>query len=128
MFGMNSKGAAAQINPEGLHQLNRGHIEEPIDYVLLQIKINTHYSYPLQWNWQVAFACQATPLYTLVYKMMAYIHSSKFFLPSRVLAYSYHSLPITSIKAFTASKRACNREEIFLAGEKVYTGSQLHLG
>lgn len=45
MFGMNSKGAVAQINPEGLHQLNRGHIEAPIDYVLLQIKINTHYSY-----------------------------------------------------------------------------------
>ncbi len=28
MFGMNSKGAAAQINAEGLHQVNRGHIEE----------------------------------------------------------------------------------------------------
>jgi len=48
MFGMNSKGAAAQINPEGLRQLNRGHMEEPIDYVLLQIKINTHYSVSYQ--------------------------------------------------------------------------------
>ncbi len=44
MFGMNSKGAAAQINAEGLHQVNRGHIEEPIVYVLLHIKINIYYS------------------------------------------------------------------------------------
>lgn len=44
MFGMNSKGAAAQINAEGLHQVNRGHIEEPIVYVLLQFKINVYYS------------------------------------------------------------------------------------